>query len=133
MIHVALGWPYRRRHVQQGPVVYCLFEGLTGFSARAEAFRRVHLSEGDEAVPFYLMPTRLALVKQRRALIDSILQQCPEFDARILQLTGLRFGLNSMQPLILKCSWRTVVGARTTLSGRSESELRSLVFNGINE
>jgi len=78
MMHVALGWPYRRRHVQQGPVVYCLFEGLAGFSARAEAFRRVHLSEDSEAVPFYLMPTKLALVKQHRALIDSIRQQCPD-------------------------------------------------------
>jgi hypothetical protein len=78
MMHVALGWPYRGRHVQQGPVVYCLFEGLAGFSARAEAFRRVHLAKRDEAVPFYLMPTKLALVKQHRALIDSIRQQCPD-------------------------------------------------------
>src|SRR5262245_19639557 len=26
-MHVALGWQYRERRVQQGPVVYCAFEG----------------------------------------------------------------------------------------------------------
>jgi len=76
VMHVALGWPYRGRHVQEGPVVYCLFEGLTGFSARAEAFRQAHLAEEREAVPFYLMHTKLALVKQHRALIESIRRQC---------------------------------------------------------
>jgi RecA-family ATPase len=39
LLHVALGWPYRGRRVQQGPVVYCAFEGADGYKARAEAFR----------------------------------------------------------------------------------------------
>jgi hypothetical protein len=30
MMHVALGWPYRDRKVQQGTVVYCNFEGNAG-------------------------------------------------------------------------------------------------------
>src|SRR5262245_48961512 len=34
MMHVGLGWKYRGRRVQQGPVVYCAFEGQTGFEAR---------------------------------------------------------------------------------------------------
>src|SRR5262245_21971278 len=28
-MYVALGWTYRDRRVQQGPVVYCAFEGQT--------------------------------------------------------------------------------------------------------
>jgi hypothetical protein len=39
-MRVALGWPYRDRRVQQGPVVYCAFEGQTGIQARVEAFRQ---------------------------------------------------------------------------------------------
>ena len=30
MMHVAAGWLYRRRRVQDGPVVYCAFEGAEG-------------------------------------------------------------------------------------------------------
>src|SRR5262245_16374885 len=33
-MHIALGWPYRGRRVWQGPVVYCAFEGGTGFTKR---------------------------------------------------------------------------------------------------
>src|SRR5262245_45263318 len=39
-MHVALGWQYRERRVQQGAVVYCAFEGQTGIQARVEAFRQ---------------------------------------------------------------------------------------------
>ena len=60
LMHVALGWQYRERRVQQGPVVYCAFEGAAGFHKRAEAFRRKH--EVPPNVPFYLMPTRADLV-----------------------------------------------------------------------
>ena len=39
-MHVALGRVYRGRRAQQGPVVYCAFEGQSGIGARAEAFRQ---------------------------------------------------------------------------------------------
>src|SRR5262245_28706962 len=39
-MHIALGWQYRDRRVQQGAVVYCAFEGQTGIQARVEAFRQ---------------------------------------------------------------------------------------------
>ena len=42
MLHVALGWNYRGRKVQGGPVVYCAFEGADGYGKRAEAFRKHH-------------------------------------------------------------------------------------------
>jgi hypothetical protein len=44
-MHVAIGKPYRGRHVQGGAVVYCAFEGSHGFGARIEAFRQKHLPD----------------------------------------------------------------------------------------
>ena len=55
-MHIALGWSYRGARVQQGPVVYCAFEGQSGIKARAEAFRLKYLTEQAESVPFYLQP-----------------------------------------------------------------------------
>ena len=43
LMHVSLGWEYRGKEVEQGPGVYCAFEGQQGFNARAEAFRHHHL------------------------------------------------------------------------------------------
>src|ERR1700732_582923 len=40
LMHVALGWKYRDRRVQQGAVVYCAFEGQAGPRNRGGAFRR---------------------------------------------------------------------------------------------
>lgn len=72
LMHVVLGWEYRGRRTQKGGIVYCLFEGQAHFAARAEAFRQQHLAEHTDDVPFYLMSTRIALVKDHRALIDTI-------------------------------------------------------------
>jgi hypothetical protein len=73
VMHVALGWPYRGRRVQQGPVVYCAFEGAEGFKDRAEAYRRKHTIP--ETVPFYLIATNAKLVRDQKALIESIAGQ----------------------------------------------------------
>ena len=75
LLHVALGWMYRDRRVQQGPVVYCAFEGAEGFKARAEAFRRKHGLTADKSVPLYLMPLRMDLVRDHEALIAAIKAQ----------------------------------------------------------
>jgi hypothetical protein len=72
-LHAALGWSYRGRRVQQGPVVYCAFEGQQGIQARVEAFRQNTLPpdhSGD--IPFYLEPLSLKLVRDHKALIASI-------------------------------------------------------------
>jgi hypothetical protein len=69
-MHVALGWAFRSRRTQQGPVVYCAFEGANGFKAHAEAFRRHHVI--DQAVDFYLVAARTNLVTDHPALIESI-------------------------------------------------------------
>jgi RecA-family ATPase len=72
VLHVALGWRYRGRRVHQGPVVYCCFEGATGFQARIEAFRKRQVPEDAKPVPFYLVPVTLNLVRDHAELIDTI-------------------------------------------------------------
>jgi hypothetical protein len=74
-MHVALGWPYRDRRVQQGAVVYCAFEGQTGLQARVEAFRQTFPIEIEGPVPFYLQPVTLDLVADQKELIDAIKRQ----------------------------------------------------------
>jgi hypothetical protein len=71
-MHVALGWPYRDRRTQQGPVCYCAFEGQTGINSRAEAFRLRHLAENADPVPFYLVPVILDLVRDHGELVKAI-------------------------------------------------------------
>lgn len=72
VMHVALGWEYRGRRVQKGPVVYCCFEGQSGIRSRLEAFRQRFLSEETEGVPFFLQPATLDLVKDHAELIAAI-------------------------------------------------------------
>jgi hypothetical protein len=69
-MHVALGRKYRGKRVQQGPVVYCCFEGQSGISARAEAFRHRYLPVED--VPFFLQPAPMDLIREHPDLIASI-------------------------------------------------------------
>ena len=77
-MHVALGWKYRGRRVQQGAVVYGAFEGQGGLEARVEAFRQHMLGDFDGDVPFYLEPMTLKLVRDHRALIAAIKRQLGE-------------------------------------------------------
>ena len=71
-MHIALGWDYRGRKVQQAPVVYIALEGRHGFPARVEAFRRHH---GVDVAPFYLLSASLDLVAKSGELIASIKAQ----------------------------------------------------------
>ena len=58
MHHVALGWEYRDRYVQQGAVVYCAFEGAHGYKKRAPAWRKHHgIAEGTD-IPLSSSPAR---------------------------------------------------------------------------
>jgi hypothetical protein len=74
-LHVALGWEYRGRRVQQATVVYAALEGQHGMPARIEAFRTQHSLSGN--VPFYLVLSRLNLVADAKQLIDDIKAQLP--------------------------------------------------------
>lgn len=71
-MHVALGWSYRGRRVQNGTVVYCAFEGAHGFGARIEAFRQKFLPDDADPVLFFLEPMTLDLVRDHAALIRAI-------------------------------------------------------------
>ena len=70
-MHVALGRPYRGRHVMPGPVVYVACEGGHGFKARVAAFRQRHIENGSEP-PFFLVPARLDLVRDQKELAAEI-------------------------------------------------------------
>lgn len=74
-MHVALGWTYRGRRVHAGAVVYCAFEGQTGIEARKEAFCLRFLPDHSGAVPFYLEPVTLDLVRDHQKLIAAVRQQ----------------------------------------------------------
>jgi len=76
LMHVALGWSYRGLRVTQGAVVYLVLEGADGFKARISAFRQRHLAEeADRPVPFFMIPTRIDLIKDVPDLIRDIHEQ----------------------------------------------------------
>jgi hypothetical protein len=71
-LHVALDWEYRGRAVHGGAVVYCAFEGQSGYGKRAEAFRLRNLPAHTGPVPFHLVATPMNFGAQYRELIDAI-------------------------------------------------------------
>ena len=76
VMHVALGWKYRGRRVQQATVVYLALEGGHGFRNRVEAWRRRrHLAEHRGEVPFYLLDVPVDLVADRDKLIEAMRAQ----------------------------------------------------------
>jgi hypothetical protein len=74
-MYIALGWMYRGRKVRQGLVVYLALEGGNGFPARKEAWRRKHLANHQERVPFSLLDVPVDLIADRDKLIESIRAQ----------------------------------------------------------
>jgi hypothetical protein len=90
-MHVALGWDYRGRKIKQGPVVYCAFEGGTGFKKRCLAWRQKFLESHEEPVPFYLQPMRLDLVREGERLIEAI--RCQNIAPVIVTLDTLNRSL----------------------------------------
>ena len=75
MLHVAMGWEYRDRYVQQGAVVYCAFEGAHGYKKRVEALRRHYNIEDATPVPLHVMPGQANLITDHPALIKEISEQ----------------------------------------------------------
>jgi AAA domain/Bifunctional DNA primase/polymerase, N-terminal len=74
-LHVARGHRYRGLKVQQGRVIYCVFEGSHGYRNRIEALRRHYEIPPDEVVSLHLMPASINLIKERTALIAEIKAQ----------------------------------------------------------
>jgi hypothetical protein len=96
-MHVSIGWEYRGRRVQQGPVVYCAFEGAEGFKARAAAFRQRFLVDRSEPVPFYLLAAQVDLVKDHPELIRSIGSYLPNGTPVAVVLDTLNRSLNGSE------------------------------------
>src|SRR4029077_1508619 len=66
---------YRDHKVKGGPVVYIALEGMRGFQARMEGYRRHHMEGHAGPVPFYLVGGTLDLVKDQAELIACIKAQ----------------------------------------------------------
>ena len=99
MMHVALGWEYRGRRVQSGPVVYCAFEGQSGIRARVEAFRLEKMSgaEVPDHVPFYLQDVTLDLVADHGGLIEVVRQQLGDHPPAVVVLDTLNRSLRGSE------------------------------------
>jgi hypothetical protein len=83
-LHVALGWEYRSRRVQQGMVVYLALEGQDGFGARAAAFRSRFLDGAGDVPDFFLIRERTDLIRDHGELIKCIATQCEGAPAAVV-------------------------------------------------
>jgi hypothetical protein len=79
MFHVARGWEYRDRHVQQGTVVYCAFEGSHGYEKRGEALRRHYELEDSERTPLVAMAGNADLIKEHKVLVEEIREEVERY------------------------------------------------------
>jgi hypothetical protein len=75
MLHVAMGWEFHDRAVQQGPVVYCAFEGGHGFHKRIEAQRRHYNMDPDTRAPMPIMSGMANLINDHKLLTKEIGEQ----------------------------------------------------------
>jgi hypothetical protein len=95
--HIALGWDYRGRRVEQGTVVYVACEGQTGFKARVEAFKQARLSEETPTPPFHLLATRLDLAADADELIHDIAAQLGAVECSCIVLDTLNRSLGGSE------------------------------------
>jgi len=110
VMHVALDWEYRGRRIHHGPIVYCAFEGQAGVRNRCEAFRQKFLAEQAEAIPFYVVPVTLDLIRHHAALITAIRQRlddampvCVVFDTLNRSLHGSESSDQDMGSYVHAC------------------------------
>jgi hypothetical protein len=68
-LHIAFGWDYRGRKVQQAPVVYLALEGHGGYPRRIEAFKQHYKVK---AAPFYLLRSTINLAAKADQLVKDI-------------------------------------------------------------
>jgi hypothetical protein len=96
-LHIALGWPYRGRRVEQGVVVYIACEGERGLAARIEAFRRARLAGLKDYPWFYLLTTRLDLAVDHVALVAAIRAQIGDFGCAAIVIDTLNRSLSGSE------------------------------------
>src|SRR5262249_14230996 len=75
MLHVAKGWEYHDRAVQQGPAIYLAFEGGHSYHKRIEALRNHYGLPDDDHVPLPVMSGTVNLIDDHKSLITEISDQ----------------------------------------------------------
>ena len=104
-MHVALGWPYWGRRVEQGAVLHIACEAVSGIGARKEAWRVAH-SEGKDAdavdlinaAPFYLCKdTALNLIEDVDTVIADISAQFGGRPIKIITIDTLNRSLKGSE------------------------------------
>jgi hypothetical protein len=104
-MHIALGWDYRDRRVEQGTVLHIACEGVSGLGARREAWRlhHTHNKEPNEieyidAAPFYLCKnTALDLIKEADKVIADIDAQFGDQPIRVITVDTLNRSLKGSE------------------------------------
>jgi hypothetical protein len=96
--HIALGWQYRGKRVQQGACVYIACEGHAGFPIRIEAFRQRFLAESSDAdVPFFYVAANLDLIADHKALIEAISLELGNMRVAAIVIDTLNRSLNGSE------------------------------------
>lgn len=93
-LHVALNWKYRGRKVKTGNVVYVACEGVSGITARIEAFRQELLQEEVGHIPFYLISSALDLIKMHKKLGEDIISVTTDKPIHIIVIDTLNRSLS---------------------------------------
>ena len=97
-MHVALGWPYRGRQVQQGEVLHIACEGVAGLAARKEAWRTFHAGNVPDDPPFQLCKeTSLDLIRDAEAVAADIFAQFGDRPIRIITIDTLNRSLKGSE------------------------------------
>jgi hypothetical protein len=96
-MHIAAGWSYRGRRVEQGAVLHIACEGVAGLAARKEAWRLKRLAEvaDDSELLFYLCnDAALDLIGDIDKLIADIRTQFgDDFQVRVITIDTLNRSL----------------------------------------
>jgi AAA domain len=104
-MHIAIGWPYRGRRVEQGEVLHIACEGVAGLAARKEAWRLHYVKGKDaeaigqiDAASFHLCKdTALDLIKDVDQVIADIVTQFAERPIRIITIDTLNRSLGGSE------------------------------------
>jgi AAA domain len=97
MLHVAKGWEWHDRAVQQGAVIYCAFEGAHGYKKRAAALRIHYELADDDPTPLFIISGNANLIQDKGTLIRDIQQQLNELKPVAVVLDTLNKSLHGSE------------------------------------
>ena len=104
-MHIALGWDYHGRSVEQGEVLHIACEGVRGLGARKEAWRLHHIEgktakeiEAIDNAPFHLCKdTALDLIEDVGTVIADIAIQFGDRRIAVITIDTLNRSLNGSE------------------------------------